>query len=193
MVALENHVLVRKVQSGDKQAFDELVVKYQAKAINIAYHLIGNYEEAKDVAQEAFVRAYRFIKSFRFESSFSTWFFRILTNMAKNRLRYLARRKWLGTLSLNTPTQTKNGEISRAVSNSSLSPNHLAEKAEIKKRIHEAVDTLKPNHRMVVVLYDIEGLSYEEIARVLEINIGTVKSKLHRARMILREKLKDVI
>lgn len=184
--------LVAKCQKGERSAFDELVLRYQKKVFNITYRMVGNYTEASDLAQEAFVRAYKSIKKFRGQSSFYTWLYTIASNICRNRLRYLARHR-RSVVSLDNPVHTEEGVVSREIADTSLSPMAILERKMKGESIQKAINSLDARHRIVVVLRDIELLPYDEICRILKINIGTIKSRLHRARSILREKLKDVI
>jgi len=187
-----DEALVAKCQKGDRNAFDELVLRYQKKVFNITYRMVGNYTEASDLAQEAFVRAYKSIRKFRGQSSFYTWLYTIASNLCRNRLRYL-RRQRKSVVSLDDPVQTEEGVVSRGVADKSLSPMAILERKEKGEFIQKVINSLDEEHRIVVVLRDIEMLPYDEICRILKVNIGTIKSRLHRARSLLKEKLKDVI
>lgn len=184
--------LVAKCQKGDISAFDKLVLRYQKKVFNITYRMAGNYTEASDLAQEAFVRAYKSIRKFRGQSGFYTWLYTIACNICRNRLRYL-RRQVKSVVSLDDPIQTEEGVVSREVADKSLSPLAILDRKEKVEFIQKAISSLDEEHRIVVVLRDIEMLPYDEICRILKVNIGTIKSRLHRARVLLKEKLKDVI
>lgn len=183
--------LIKQCQEGSLGAFDELVLKYQKKVFNLAYRLLNNYDEANDIAQEVFVRVFRSIKGFRQESAIFTWLYRITVNLSKNRLKVLARER-RKTESLDEPIITPEGEMKREVSQNDPLPSEVLMGKERAELIEAALASLGDEFRAVVALRDIEGLSYEEVARILKINIGTVKSRLHRARMLLKEKLKGV-
>lgn len=184
--------LIKRCQEGSLEAFDALVLKYHKKVFNVAYRLLNNYDEANDIAQEVFVRVFRAIKGFRQESSIFTWLYRITVNLSKNRLKVLAREK-RRTESLDDPIMTEEGEVKREVAEDKPLPSEILINKENGELIKVALASLDEEFRTVVVLRDIENLSYEEIAQILKINIGTVKSRLHRARMILREKLKGAL
>jgi RNA polymerase sigma-70 factor (ECF subfamily) len=184
--------LIKKCQEGSLEAFDELVLKYQKKVFNVAYRLLDNYDEANDIAQEVFVRVFRAIKGFRFKAQIFTWLYRITVNLSKNRLRVLAGERKRNT-SLDDPISTEEGEMKRQVADDSPLPQDQLINKEKGELIAKALASLEDEFRTVVVLRDIEGLGYKEIACILKINIGTVKSRLHRARMLLREKLKGVL
>lgn len=192
-----DQILVKRAQSGDKKAFGELVLKYQNRALNIALGLMRNYEEAKDITQEAFVKAYISIKNFRGQSKFFTWFYRILVNLGNNRLRFLGREGWFIPISIDKPITTQEGEeISFEIPDISFLPRKLLEKKEQKEQIQRIIDSLKPIYREAIVLHHIQELSYEEMAQILNLPIGTVKIRTHRAIMTLRElkeSLKDML
>ena len=184
--------LIKQCQEGSLAAFDELVLRHHKKVFNVAYRLLNNYEEANDIAQEVFVRAFRAIKGFRFKAQIFTWLYRITVNLSKNRLKVLAREK-RRTISLDDPISTEEGEMKRQVAQDDPLPSDDLINKEKGELIAKALASLEDEFRTVVVLRDIEGLGYEEISRILKINIGTVKSRLHRARALLQEKLKEVV
>lgn len=175
-----------------KEAVDRLVIKYQDKVFNLCYRFMGNYHDANDCAQETFVRVYRSLASFKGQASFSTWLYRIVVNTCKNKLASLTYRLSKMFVRLDLP---KGEEEKRQieVKDESRSPEVVFSQSEKSKQIQKAIDALPRQQKAVVVLRDIEGLSYEEIAQITGHNIGTVKSKLARARKILREKLKGLI
>lgn len=193
----DDQILVKRAQNGDKEVFDKLVLKYQNRALNIALGLMGNYEDAKDIAQEAFVKAYISIKNFRGQSKFFTWFYRILVNLGNNRLRFLGQEGWFIPISIDKPITTQEGEeISFEIPDTSSLPRKLLEKKEQKEQIQRIIDSLKPIYREAIVLHHIQELSYEEMAQILNLPIGTVKIRTHRAIMKLRElkeSLKDML
>lgn len=173
--------------------FDELVLKHKDKVFNLCYRFLGDYEEANDCAQEAFVKAYRSLKDFRFESSVSTWIFRIAVNTCKNRLSSAQYRRSRYMVRLDEPKETDDGAQAVEIGGRSLSPSAELDRKEKGELIQEAINSLPEDQKSVVVLRDIEGLPYEEISEVTGYNLGTVKSKLARARQELREKLKGLI
>lgn len=180
------------VNEQTKEAVDRLVIKYQDKVFNLCYRFMGNYHDANDCAQETFVRVYRSLANFKGQASFSTWLYRIAVNTCKNKLTSLTYRvsKMFVRLDLSKGEQEKR-QIE--VKDESRSPEVVFSQSEKSKQIQKAINTLPREQKTVVVLRDIEGLSYEEIAQITGHNIGTVKSKLARARKILREKLKGLI
>jgi len=176
--------LVAKVQKGDARAFDLLVLKYQHRIFGLIGRYVHDADEVQDVAQEAFIKAYRALPDFRGESAFYTWLYRIAFNVAASH-----RRRKKPTLSV---------EYTREVSgeeplDSGQGPTDRLEQADRCRQVHEALAQLSEEHRVVVVLREIEGCCYETIAEVLELPIGTVRSRLHRARLQLKELLKGVL
>lgn len=185
--------LVSAFKGGDKSAFDKLILMHKDKVFNMCYRLLGNYEEANDSAQETFVKVYRSLKNFRLESAFSTWLYRIAVNTCKNKLVSSKYRHNKMMVRLDNPIETEEGTHTIEIGNNSLSPANELERKEKGIRIQRAIDSLPEAQKTLVVLRDIEGLSYEEIAKITSYNLGTVKSKLARARQQLREKLKGLI
>lgn len=182
--------LVKRTMQGDGQAFDELVVNYQNKVYALAYRYMGNEDDAYDVAQETFIKAYRSLRSFKGESSFGTWIYRITTNVCLDEIRRRKRR--VVPLSLDEPLATLDGdEVEREIPDSSLSADRVYEQKEFNQYIQKLLDDMKPEHKTAIILRDVMELSYEEIAAVLNCSIGTVKSRINRARGILQKKLGD--
>ncbi len=184
--------LVKECVRGSRRAFDQLAEKYYKRIYNLAYRFVNDPEEANDLAQEIFTAAYQNIKRFRGDAKFSTWLFQIASNRGKNRFKYLKRRGLLGSRS------TGEGDDEREQLDSSIpdtrgNPEELLASAQMQKLVQEAIDGLDPDHKEIVVLRDIEGFSYEEIAQMLNLPEGTTKSRLHRARMTVKEKLKKVL
>jgi RNA polymerase sigma-70 factor, ECF subfamily len=175
---------------GDPQAFERLVLKYQDKIFNLAYRLLASREEAEELTQEIFLKVYRQVRSFRGDSLFSTWLYQVASNHCKNRLKYLQRRKQGLHDSLDAPIQTEEGQVERSIPDNTKIPETLVAGKELQRLVSEKIATLPEDYRMVVVLRDIQGLSYEEIAEITGTVEGTVKSRLHRARMELKERLK---
>jgi len=188
----EDEELVKRCASGDREAFNDLVIKYQKKIFGVAYRFVGDPEEANDLAQEIFTAAYQNLKSFRGDSKFSTWLFQIATNRGKNRFKYLKRRGFF-TNKGSSETDDEGDQSHRAWPDQTANPEELLSGNQIRKAVREAIDELEPDHREIVILRDIEGLSYDEIARILDLPEGTTKSRLHRARMVVKEKLQKVL
>jgi len=185
--------LVRAIQAGDIAAFDKLVLKHKDKLFNLVYWSLGDYQEANDCAQETFIKVFKSIKKFRFESAFSTWLYRIAMNTCKNRLKSSAYRWQKKTIPLENPEGSNGGNLSSAIRNDSTSPVNELEKKERLMLIQKSINSLPEEQKRVVVLRDIQGLSYDEIADISGLNLGTVKSRLARGRLELRNKLKGKI
>ncbi|MFA5164227.1 MAG: sigma-70 family RNA polymerase sigma factor [Candidatus Omnitrophota bacterium] len=173
--------------------FDELVLEHKDKVFNLCYRFLGNYEEADDCAQETFVKVYRSLKDFRRESSVSTWIYRIAVNTCKNRVASAQYRRSRNMVRLDEPKETDDGARPVEIGDEKLSPATEADRKEKGELIQEAIDSLPRDQKSVVILRDIEGLSYEAVAEATGLNLGTVKSKLARARQELREKLKGLV
>jgi len=180
---------VRAVQDGDMAAFDQLVIKHKDKLFNMVYWLLGDYQETNDCAQEIFIRVFKSIKKFRFQSSFSTWLYRIAINTCKNRRKSSAYRWKKRTISLENPENPKQDNRSYEIQNGSPSPENRLEKKERIMLIRKAINALPQEQNRVIVMRDIQGLSYQEIADITGLNLGTVKSRLARARLELKNKL----
>ncbi len=185
----QDAALVRAIQAGDMAAFDQMVVKHKDKLFNMVYWFLGDYQEANDCSQEIFIKVFKSIKKFRSESSFSTWLYRIAINTCKNRLKSSAYRWKKKTVPLENPESSEDGNLSYKIHNDSPSPANELEKKERLMMIQKAINALPQEQNRVVVLRDIQGLSYQEIVDVTGLNLGTVKSRLARARMELRNKL----
>jgi RNA polymerase sigma-70 factor (ECF subfamily) len=186
---LSDQELVSRCQAGDEGAFDELVRRHQQRALNVAWQLLRNYEDATEVAQDAFVRVYRNIGSFRGESAFTTWLHQIVVNLARNRHRWWKRRGKQTTVSLDEPLETTHGELARQVEAHTDGPDVTAVKQEFVQQIKRAMERLPRTFREVLVLRNVEEMSYEQIAAVLGLSIGTVKSRIARARAALRDQV----
>ena len=171
----------------DRREFDGLVERYHKQAYNIAYRMAGNHADAEDLTQEAFIRAFRFFGQYRRELPFDSWLYKIMSNVFIDRLR---RRPKAMIRSLDQPIQTAEGEAAFDVADPSEGPEDVVLSMEMDGRIQAALENLPEAFRITVIYADIEGLSYEEIAEVTNTNIGTVRSRLHRGRRLLRDKLK---
>lgn len=176
--------LVAQAQKGDVQAFERLVLAYQDRLYSLCYRLAGNHADAQDLAQETFVRAYRALGKFRLEADFGTYLHRIAVNLWLNH-----KKRNHNSLSLDDPVFTDEGEMPRQVADDHRQPEEFLEDGELKALIWEALATLGREHRAVLVLREMETLSYEEIAEALGVAPGTVKSRLSRARNALRKAL----
>ena len=191
--AEEDTQLVREFQSGDKSAFDALVLKYKDKVFNLCYRFLGDYQEADDISQDVFVKAYRSLNRFRLESSFFTWLYRITVNTCKNRLKSLEYRYKKRILRINHSDYQD--EPSQAIVLKDNTPSPVADLLNKEKMlaIQRAINSLPAEQKTVVVLRDVEGFSYEEITDMTGYKLGTLKSRLARARIDLRKKLREIL
>jgi RNA polymerase sigma-70 factor (ECF subfamily) len=181
---------VDRLRSGDPEAFDNLITRYSADIYAILFRITENPEEAADLTQETFLSALKSIRTFRGESELKTWLFRIAVNHSRNRFRWWKRRKKDSTVSLDAPIGDSNSTVSDLIAGSEASAEDTVLRHEREAAIRKALLELPEIYREAIVLCDIEGLSYEEIASALEINIGTVKSRIARGRDELRKRLK---
>ena len=186
-------VLTRAVQAGDMAAFDELVLKHKDRLFNLVYWFLGDYQDANDCAQETFIKVFKSIKKFRLESAFSTWLYRIAINTCKNRIKSSAYKWKKKTVSLEISNGSKNSNPFSEIVNGSPTPAMVLEKKERMMRIQNAINSLPEEQNQVVVLRDIQGLSYQDISDITGLNLGTVKSRLARGRLALKNQLKGRI
>ena len=182
----DDAALIERVQGGELAAFDQLVLRHQQVVFAVALRMLGNQHEAQDVAQEAFVRAYQGIGAFRREAKLSTWLVSITMNLCRNRRRWWARRKQLIAGSLDDPGDTEEDAIGREAADPSPGPSQMAQRHEQHQQVLAALQQLDQAHRSIVILRDLQGYAYEEIAQMLGCQVGTVKSRLNRARLQLR-------
>ena len=171
-----------------RREFDALVQRYHKQAYNLAFRMAGNHTDAEDLTQEAFIRAYRFFGQYKREMPFESWLYRIVSNVFIDKLR---RRPKALIRSLDQPIITEVGEAPLEIADNSASPEDAILTMEMDVRIQEALKSLPDIFRLTVIYADIEGLSYEEIAEITKTNIGTVRSRLHRGRRILKEALEE--
>ena len=181
--------LIERSRGGDVSAFDLLVRRYEKQVYNTAYRLAGSYDGASDIAQEAFVRAGSNLKSFRGDASFTTWLYRIVTNVFLDERK---RQRSRPHHSLEDVLALDENLVTRQFEDAGPSPQEIAEGRERRDVLERAILTLPPPQRVMVVLYHTQGRSYEEIAEIMNLPMGTVKSRLNRARLALREKLAPV-
>lgn len=185
----EEKLLIERCKRGERAAFDTLIRNYEKRVYNLAYRLSGHYDEANDISVDTFMRVFQAIRLFRGDSNFSTWLFRIVTNV------YLDRRKRMQNkqhLSLEEYIELEENTVARQVEDTAPTPDLRAEEQERHELLQSAIDALPGYQRAMIVLYHKESLSYEEIAEVMSLPIGTVKSRLNRARLMLREKLEPL-
>lgn len=177
--------LVELLKKGDRQAFNMLIEEYQGKVINIAYGMLSDTEDAMDASQEVFINVYKSIGNFKENSSLSTWIYRICANVCKDFLR--KRMRSAKTVSIFSSKDEDSDIIE--IPDESASPQGRVEEIELRDQIKEAMNELSEEFRTVLVLCDIEGLSYDKIAEILKCPAGTVKSRINRARSALRKKI----
>lgn len=183
--------LVARCRNGDEAAFDDLVLRHQQRAFNVAYQLLRDREDATEVAQDAFVSIYKNIDTFRGECAFTTWLHQIVMNLARNRHRWWKRRGRQATVSMDCPVETGESEAPRQIAAATDAPDVEAVKAEFVETLSRMMTNLPVAFREVLLLRNVENLSYDEIAVTLGCSVGTVKSRIARAREQLRERMKD--
>jgi RNA polymerase sigma-70 factor, ECF subfamily len=186
----EDLELVRRSQKGELRAFEGLVERHQKKMINLAYRMTGDYEEACDLAQEAFLSAFRAIKTFRGEARFSSWLYGIVLNQTRTRLKQLSARRRFQPLSLDDPPHPGGGGEAIDPPSREDSALERMEKREIERKVQECISRLDEEFREPLVLRDILGHSYDEVSALLRIPEGTIKSRLFRARAAMKNCLK---
>ncbi len=184
-----DQLLVERVQKGDKSAFDVLVKKYQHKIISLILRYVSDHAEAMDVAQEAFIKAYNALGRFRGDSAFYTWMYRIAINTAKNHLVAQGRRPPLSDVDASEAEQF--GLDSRLKETDS--PEHELLREEIQQTIHDAIEALPDDLKTAITLRELEGMSYEDIAQAMDCPIGTVRSRIFRAREAIDERLRPLL
>jgi RNA polymerase sigma-70 factor (ECF subfamily) len=188
---MDEAALIKRCLSGDDTAFDQIVNRYQDMVFNLALRLLGKREEALDLSQEVFFQVYRKLGSFRRDASLRTWIYRIVINRAKNCQRWWRRRECeMTAVAVEEAERDSSWVLSAAICGSdSVAPDEALQRKEIGAILHEAISALPFEQRTILLLKEIDGLSYEEIAQTLKLALGTVKSRLARARKALREKL----
>lgn len=184
-----DQALIKRVQDGDKRAFDLLVLKYQHKVVGIISRYIHDWAECQDVAQETFIRAYRALGNFRGDSQFYTWLYKIATNTAKNHLVSLGRRPPTEDIDAQDAVQFENGGRLRDAG----TPENEAMRQEIEQTVARTVEALPEDLRVAITLREVDGLSYEEIASTMDCPIGTVRSRIFRAREAIDQKLRPLM
>jgi RNA polymerase sigma-70 factor (ECF subfamily) len=188
--APDESILVKRARQGDLGAYDELIRRYQERIYATVYHMTANHEDANDLAQEAFIKAYQALKSFKGGSSFYTWVYRIAVNKTIN---FLKQRKNKAHLSLDDLDFNAEHDPDLVALISEKTPRREANLAELHEKLNAAMQKLSEPHRLVVTLHDVQGLSHEEIAEIMECNIGTVRSRLFYARQQLQAYLSDYL
>ena len=187
---VEEMVLVKRARRGDLAAYDELVRRYQERIYATIYHMTANHEDANDLAQEAFIKGFQALKSFKGGSSFYTWVYRIAVNKTIN---FLKQRKNRSQMSLDDLDFNAEHDPDLVALISEKTPRREIGLAELQEKLNTAMQKLSEPHRLVVTLHDVQGLSHEEIAKIMDCNIGTVRSRLFYARQQLQGYLSDYL
>jgi RNA polymerase sigma-70 factor (ECF subfamily) len=180
-------------RAGDVDAFESLVRRHQKRMLNIAYRIIGSYDEACETVQDAFVSAYKNIGNFKGNAKFATWLYAICINLSRNRLKRLRSRRYREGYSIDDPIMTPDGEVKGDPPSSEPSALERLEERDIQQQVQGCINALDASFKEVLVLRDIQGFSYEEIGAMLKLPEGTVKSRLFRARDAMRACLKGVM
>ena len=187
---IHDSVLVRRAQDGDIGAYDELIRRYQERIYATVYHMTSNHEDANDLTQETFIKGFQALKSFKGDSSFYTWVYRIAVNKTIN---FLKQRKNRTHLSLNDIDFNAENDPDLVALVSDRTPRRDVGLAELQQKLNNAMQKLSEPHRLVVTLHDVQGLSHEEIGNIMDCNIGTVRSRLFYARQQLQAHLSDYL
>ncbi|MHB8835651.1 MAG: RNA polymerase sigma factor [Candidatus Methylomirabilia bacterium] len=180
---------VRRARTGDQGAFEQLVLNHQRRTFNVAYRILGDYDEALEITQEVFLQAHRSLGQFRGEARFGSWLLAIAVNQCRNRLKHWKRRARSRHDSLSAPVGEGGSDLQRELPDPGATPAAALEGRQLEELVREELKNLDEEYRTVLVLRELQDVAYEEIARILEVPIGTVKSRLHRGRAELRELL----
>ena len=186
MTDLNEKDLIRKAKQGDMLAFEELILKHEKIVYNLALRMLNHSEDARDISQEVFLKAYRSLSNFDERSAFSTWLYRITHNTCIDEMR---KRKGKQTYSLEEDLESEDGSMQRQVADEGDTPEESLMRKEEKSEILQALDTLSEEHKAAIILRDVKGLSYEEIAEIQNLSLGTVKSRINRARNQLKTEI----
>ena len=188
-MSIAERLLINRLKARDEQAFNEIVRRHGDQVFSLVYRMIGSRPEAEDIAQEVFVTVFKTIDGFRGESKFSTWLLRIAANQCKNRIKYLARRP-AGASAFDDAAESAGESGLPAPAQGHIdAPDVLMEAAEMESLTQTAIAALDEEHRLLIILRDVEELSYQEIGEITGLPEGTIKSRLHRARMAIKEHL----
>jgi RNA polymerase sigma-70 factor (ECF subfamily) len=185
---------IERLRRHDERAFNELVQAYEQRVFRLVFRMLGRRDEAEDMAQEVFVQVFKAVSTFRGDSKLSTWIYRIAVNLCKNRIKYLARRydgsqQELEPVAERAPLSEAKGVTFGDVAR----PDHMVEGFQVEKIVHRCIGELDPDFREVLILADVEDLSYQEIAEFTGLAVGTVKSRIHRARAMLKVRVERVL
>lgn len=189
---LQEASLIEESKAGNTDSFELLIAQHQKKVFNLAYRVLGNMEDANDVAQEALIKAYKGIKNFKGKSSFSTWLYTIVNNTC---IDFIRKNRKNNVIYLDKEYETEKGSYKMELSSNEDAPEEILEKKEVQNLVRQSINELSDDHKKVIILRDIQGFSYKEIAQILNCSEGTVKSRISRARenlkIIIEEKLEQ--
>jgi RNA polymerase sigma-70 factor, ECF subfamily len=191
-VDIRDRRLVRKIRQGDERAFGELVAVYQHRVFGLTLRMMGNRQEAEDLAQEVFMIVHRAIGTWRGEGRFYTWLYRIATNTCKNRIKYLRGRNFHRSVPVEESPEAQAPERG-ALQGQVEGPEAVVVGSRLEAAIQRELAALEPEHRLLIVLRDVQGLSYQDILRITGLQEGTLKSRLHRARLALKDRLEPYL
>ena len=181
--------LIERCKNGDYSAFEQLVLEHQKKVYNIAFRIVGNIEDSMDITQEVFIRVYKSISGFSGESKISTWIYKITSNLC---LDFLRKHKNLGTnISIDGAYKDENSDLKLQIEDKALKPDEKVETLLMQDAVRNAINELEISHKTIIILRDINGFSYNEIAEILDCSVGTVKSRISRARKNLKKILNE--
>lgn len=182
-------IWIEAAKKGERESFERIVLAYQQKVFNLAFRLLGDREDAQDITQDVFLSVFKHLKQFRGESQFATWIYQVTLNHCRNRLNYMKRRFRHATESLDVTIQGEEGELEKDYPDEGDLPEDALYRKQVQRIVQKALKIIRPDYREVIVLRDIQGLSYQEIGEILGLAEGTIKSRLHRARWELKELL----
>ena len=183
---IDEKELIRQAKSGNLKAYEEIIGLYEKKVFSTIYYMVKNDNEVEDIAQEVFIKIYKNLGNFKEESSLYTWIYRITVNVGIDEFK--KRKK---VVYLDEKIDTKDGEVELQLSDDSKSPTDIAEDNDLKDKLEKCIKKLPESQRMMIILRDIKGFTYMEIAEIMKMNLGTVKSKINRARASLKELLEE--
>lgn len=185
---MTDNEIIELCRKGDRDAFNLLMQEHQDRVFGMAYSLLSDYEDAKDASQEVFIKVYKSISSFKGQSAFTTWLYVICRNVCNDILR---KRQKNGNIVLSLDDDESDNNPVKEIKSDAPSPEEQAELSETQRAVWDAINSLKLEHREILIYSDMQQLSYEEVAHILKCPVGTVKSRLNRARNALRKKLSD--
>ena len=188
----EEQLLVDRCRQGDRESFGQLMRLHERQIFNFTYRMLGDEEEAEDLTQDIFIAAFKGIRKFRGEAKFSTWLYRIALNQTRNRIKYLSRRDFFAKQNRRAQHKEESPwENPEFLADSAPTPEQWTLTKSMAAQVQECLNQIPPQARQILVLRDVQGFSYEELSEMLSLNPGTVKSRLHRARSALQQRLAD--